>query len=155
MKKKLLDIPIVVDNTKDLPFKEPPYPTGLTKSLLEDKRPSIAEIELTLFENCNIECDFCFHDKKSEVGMSLGEMYDKMDIMEKFVAQRAGTVDMLQVNVVGGELFQDRWMEDMCRAYAIIGDHMARMAEHYGYKNFRIVWVSNFLFGKSHVNNPL
>ena len=39
-----------------------------TKWILEDKRPKIGEIELTLFENCHLNCFFCHHDKKSTVG---------------------------------------------------------------------------------------
>ena len=149
--KKLLDIPIVVENTQDLPFKEPHLPAGVTKSLLEDKRPNIAEIELTLFENCNIECDFCFHDKKSEVGMSWKEMQEKVWIAQKFMEERAGTVDMLQINIVGGELFQDRWMEILCYFYKNLAMLLSTIANLNDYKKFRIVWVSNFLFGKKEI----
>lgn len=131
-----------------LPGKAPSVDADVTKALLESKRPSIAEIELTLFENCNIECDFCFHDKKSTVGLTLDEMMSKLDIVEEFMAARQGTVEMMQVNVVGGELFQDRWMYELCENYTIIGMAMADMAKKYGYDQFRIVWVSNFLFAK-------
>ena len=145
--RKLADIPVVVE-ADALPYKSPSVPADVTKALLEEKRPSIAEIELTLFENCNIECDFCFHDKKSTTGMTMHEMLSKLDIIEDFMKARQGTVEMMQVNIVGGELFQDRYMEELLERYFIIASLMHVMAQRYGYSNFRIVWVSNFLFVK-------
>lgn len=51
-----------------------------TKLLLEAKRPDIAEIEMTLFENCHLNCSFCHHDKKSTVGLSREEIFSKLDL---------------------------------------------------------------------------
>ena len=76
-----------------------------TKQLLEDKRPDIAEIELTLFENCHLNCSFCHHDKKSTVGLSREEIFSKLDLVEQHVIKMKGRVDVIQINMVGGELF--------------------------------------------------
>lgn len=142
---KRINIPVV---EAPLPFKEPSVPKEVTKEILECKRPSIAEIELTLFENCNIVCDFCFHDKKSEVGMTDVEIFGKLEIIENFMAERQGSVDMLQVNIVGGELFQDRYLEHLAPTFIELGDRLYDLSQKYGYPDFRIVWVSNFLFVK-------
>jgi len=146
---KNVNIPIVF--TQNLEYRKPSIPPEVTKAILERKRPRIAEIELTLFENCNIVCDFCFHDKKSTTGLTYDEMFSKMELMENFMRDRQGSVDMLQVNVVGGELFQDRWLERLCGDYYSLALAMANLAEKYRYKNFRIVWVSNFLFVKKEI----
>lgn len=135
-------------------FKKPSVPADVTKAVLETKRPSIAEIELTLFENCNIECDFCFHDKKSTVGLTRDEMQEKLDHVERFFEERAHTVDLMQINMVGGELFQDRWMERLCDDYFYISWQIHNLA--YRYKvPLKIVWVSNFLFAKKEVVRDL
>jgi len=116
-----------------------------TKAILESKRPNIAEVELTLFENCDINCSFCHHDKKSIVGMQLHEMLAKLDIIEKFFKDRQGTVDFMQINIVGGELFQDSLIDEYVGYYIDIAVELQILANRYNY-NLHIVWVSNFLF---------
>lgn len=125
----------------------PSLPLDLTKKILEQKRPNIAEIELTLFENCNIECDFCFHDKKSTIGLTLTEMESKLSTIDNFIKSKVDTVELVQLNIVGGELFQDRWMERLCNDYFNLSLQIKDIATKYGV-NLRIVWVSNFLFVK-------
>jgi len=149
---KLSEIPIVqVPLTEG---KDPSVPAEVTKQLLESKRPSIAEVELTLFENCNIECDFCFHDKKSTIGLTRDEMQEKLHIADKFIEERAGTVDLVQFNIVGGELFQDRWMERLCDDFFYIAWQINNIAYKHKVK-LRIVWVSNFLFAKKELVKDL
>ncbi len=150
---QLLEIPIVpISQAKlDAPFEEPSVSKDVTKQLLETKRPVNGEIELTLFENCNIECDFCHHDKQSVVGLTRKEMFAKLPTIEKFLKERAGTVEYMQVNMVGGELFQDRWLDRLCDDYTDLLKEIARIARQYGHR-FQVVWVSNFLFaGKERI----
>ena len=125
--------------------KTPTVSANITKQILESKRPNIAEIELTLFENCNIECDFCFHDKKSMIGLTLHEMNEKLPIIEQFMKDKQGSVELMQINMVGGELFQDRWMVQICNDYYELATDIAALAKKYNHR-LRIVWVSNFLF---------
>jgi hypothetical protein len=135
-------------------FITPSLPFEMTKSLLESKRPDIAEIELTLFENCNIVCDFCFHDKKSEVGLTKEEMFSKISIIDEFLRKQVGKVDLVQINLVGGELLQDRWMKDLCDKYLELLVEIQKTYFKFNLK-MKVVVVSNFLFKKRDVVKDL
>jgi hypothetical protein len=142
-------IPIIpVTNSTDATGVSPSVPYGVTKSILENKRPTIGEIELTLFENCNIRCSFCSHDIESTEYMTLDDMMSKVSIIEKFMQERQGTFSLLQFNIVGGELFQDEIMEQMLERYLVVVRALKDKCEQYGFQ-MRVVWVSNFLFEKT------
>lgn len=143
-------IPIAVASTKNADGLVPSVPSSVTRTILESKRPSIGEIELTLFENCNIECDFCFHDKKSQVGLSYEEMLSKLPLVDGHLQKLAGRVDFVQVNMVGGELFQDQWMEEKCDQFFNLMLEIKQLADRYSLK-LQSVWVSNFLWKKFEV----
>ena len=80
----------------------------LVKRMLHTKKPVLAELELTLFENCHLNCSFCGHDKKSTVGLSREEIMSKLGVMEKFIKTVDKNVKQVQMQLVGGELLQDR-----------------------------------------------
>ena len=122
----------------------------VTRQILESKRPILGEIELTLFENCNIDCDFCFHDKKSTVGTTYAEMVSKLPIITAHFDKLAGRVDFVQINMVGGELFQDHWMEEKCEEYYNLLILIQTEAIRRGIR-LEVVWVSNFLWKKAAV----
>ena len=114
--------------------------------LLENKRPVIGEIELTLFENCHLNCSFCHHDKKSEVGITPKEILSKIALVEDHLRKLEGKVNIVQINMVGGELFQDR----MSHLYDVYLHLMARLKisfDKYGHK-MRVVWVTSLQFSK-------
>lgn len=155
---KKIDIPIVVKQ-ETLPVKEPVVPAEITKALLEEKRPKdVAEVELSLFENCNIKCDFCFLDTKSKENMSVDAMMSKLGIVDEFLKSKTGAAHMLQVNFLGGELFQDSLIkEGYLTHYAVMAHSISEMAKKYGFKECRIIWVTNLLFAnkeavKNHVD---
>lgn len=135
-------------------FTIPSLPAETTKALLESKRPEIAEIELTLFENCNIVCDFCFHDKKSPVGLTREEMFSKLPLIEEFLKKQEGRVELAQINLVGGELLQDRWMERLCEDYFDLLLEAKKSFDRYKLP-MKVVIVSNFLFKKKEVVKEL
>lgn len=132
----------------------PSVPMDVTKAILESKRPRIGEIELTLFENCNIECDFCFHDKKSTVGMSRSAMFEKLSIIEAHLIKHRGKVDLMQINILGGELFQDRYMEQLCEDYYALMVEVRKLYDKHNHV-LKVVWVSNFLFVKRDIVRDL
>jgi hypothetical protein len=135
-------------------FSTPSLPGEVTKALLESKRPDIAEIELTLFENCNIVCNFCFHDKKSPVGLTREEMFSKLPLIEEFLKKQQGRVELVQINLVGGELLQDRWMERLCEDYYDLLLSAKKSFDFYQLP-MKVVIVSNFLFKKKEVVKEL
>ena len=104
----------VKQQDRSVTFKSPALPMSVTKSILESKKPNIAEIELTLFENCNISCDFCLHDKKLTTGLTGEEMFSKIPLFVDILKRQQGRVDLVQINLVDGELLQDRWMDRLC-----------------------------------------
>lgn len=124
---------------------DPTDPSFHTKAVLEQKRPTIGEIEVTLWEACPISCTFCFLDKDSVVGLSEAEVMSKLELVEDFFAKRKGTVTMMQLNMVGGELFQDNLLREYLPIFERFTYAVMALAEEYGY-DLRIVWVSNFLF---------
>jgi len=77
------------------------------KKLIGDKKPKVAEIELTLFENCDVVCTFCGHDKESTVGLSLNEMLSKLPLIEDFIDSVDKDIEVINLHLVGGELLQD------------------------------------------------
>ena len=118
-----------------------------TKVLLEKKRPNLGEIELTLFENCHLNCAFCHHDKKSTVGLSREGMFSKIPLVEDHLKKMQGMVDTCQINMVGGELFQDRISE---WAYDIYYDMLIEIKKLYDKyeQRIKVVWVTSFQFSK-------
>ncbi len=132
----------------------PSLPAKTTKAILESKRPDIAEIELTLFENCPVNCHFCFHDKKSPVGLTRADMFSKIPLVAQFLDKQKGRVQLAQINLVGGELLQDRWMERLCRDYFGL---LVALKPHFARNRLpmKVVIVSNFLFQKREVVKAL
>ena len=131
----------------DVSSVDPSVSADITKQILESKRPVNGEIELTLFEHCNIVCDFCHHDKDSEVGMSREEMYAKIPIIESFLWDKQNAVDYMQINVVGGELFQDDKMEPLVLNYLLLMHKLLPIFKQYGHV-MKVVFVTNMLFKK-------
>ena len=114
--------------------------------LLENKRPIIGEIELTLFENCHLNCSFCHHDKKSEVGITPKEILSKITLVEDHLKKLEGKVNIVQINMVGGELFQDR-MSHLYEVYHHLMMRIKPLFKGYGHE-MRVVWVTSLQFSQ-------
>lgn len=85
---------------------------NLVKQLITFKKPKIAEIECTFFENCDVNCAFCGHDKQSTVGLSQKEMLSKLKPIEEFLDNIDDDIHTVNLHMVGGELLQDRLIGD-------------------------------------------
>nr|MCS5589904.1 hypothetical protein [Candidatus Thioglobus sp.] len=114
--------------------------------LLENKRPVIGEIELTLFENCHLNCSFCHHDKQSEVGITSEEILSKISLVEDHLKKLEGKVNLVQINMVGGELFQDR-MSHLYDVYLHLMTRIKMLFNKYNHE-MRVVWVTSLQFSK-------
>jgi hypothetical protein len=141
--KALMPDNVTDDHLLDTP--EQQAANKVTHMILERKRPLIGEIEITLFENCPIVCDFCFHDKDSTVGMTYPEMLAKLPLVEAHCKKMQGKVHAMQFNMVGGELFQDRAREKLYPMYYDLMLEIKKICDKYGHV-IQVVWVSNFLF---------
>ena len=84
----------------------------MVKKMLKNKKPVLAEIELTLFENCHLNCDFCGHAKKSTVGLSREEIMSKIGLIDEFLQKMDKDIKLVQLQLVGGELLQDYLIKD-------------------------------------------
>jgi len=78
--------------------------------ILRAKHPNTLEIEVTLFENCDVVCTFCGHEKNDTFGMSIDEMLNKLTPIEEYLKSANKDVLYSNVHMLGGELFQDRLM---------------------------------------------
>jgi len=116
------------------------------KNILEAKRPAIGEIELTLFENCHLNCSFCHHDKNSTVGVSPEEILSKVGLVREHLIKLNGSVETVQINMVGGELFQDRLVH-LYPVYEELLDQINTVYMELGYL-IKVVWVTSFQFQK-------
>lgn len=79
--------------------------------LLEGKIVTTGEVTVSLFEHCNLSCTFCPQDHSSMVGASLEEMLFKANRITEWINLN-GRTTRFRINVMGGELFQDRFVKD-------------------------------------------
>ncbi len=109
-------------------------------TLLKDKLPDSSEIEIHLFEFCNLSCAFCGQDHDSTVGMSRDSIMEKAALVNAFI--KNNNTDSHIINIMGGEIFNDEISDDMFELY------------HEFYKaiykpNVRFNWVTNLVFNKN------
>lgn len=73
------------------------------KELLKDKTTKSSEIELHLFEYCNLSCSFCGQDHKNKEGMNT--IVEKANQVIDFID--ASPMNSHTINIMGGEIFND------------------------------------------------
>lgn len=87
----------------------------LQQAILEQKRNTVQEISLHLFEKCNMSCVFCWQDHDSMVGVD--SILSKTQIVNEFVAR--SSYKEFVVNLMGGELFDpDIFSDTLADQYA-------------------------------------
>lgn len=114
--------------------------------LLGPKVSESSEVELHLFEFCNLACSFCGQDHDSTEGMST--IVDKANQVIDFID--ASPLKKHTINVMGGEIFNDEIpqsvFEDYMQFYKKIRSFcLARNLQ------VRFNWVTNLIF---HKNRP-
>jgi uncharacterized protein YutD len=119
---------------------------SLVKEILKSKKPKLGEIEVTLFEFCNLKCDFCFHKVNDKTGLTKEEIMEKLSTIFSFSNSIKEEVKVIQLNMVGGELMIDSLIEV---GYLEIYKEFILEVNKY-YKeigiDLRVVFVSNYLF---------
>jgi hypothetical protein len=114
-------------------------------AILKDKIPDFAEIEIFLFEYCNLRCVHCFQDHNSKVGMSESDIIAKIAIIEDFF-KRSPKHDVI-LNIMGGELFLDELLDEYLPVYTKFIDAVNELAKIHN-KKPKFNFVTNLLTTK-------
>ena len=114
------------------------------KHVLKNKVPDSTEIELHLFEFCNLSCAFCGQDHDSTEGMNT--ITEKASQVIEFMKTSDKTSHI--VNVMGGEIFNDlvpdETFDQYWEFYKLINDWCSEQSN-----TVRFNWVTNLIFLKS------
>lgn len=116
----------------------------LLRGMLQSKLPHSTEIELHLFEYCNLSCSFCGQDHDSKEGMNTirqkaAQVIDFMDASE---------LTNHTVNIMGGEIFNDDIppfiFDDYMAFYKMIRSYCIHTKQ-----TVRFNFVTNLIFSKN------
>ena len=114
---------------------------SVLKSILSRKLSNCSEIELHLFEFCNLNCSFCGQDHNSKVGFETiqEKALDAMAFMHK--SHHSAHI----INIMGGEIFNDEIPDDLFKEYLAFGNSIIEYASQ---NNQKIIlnWVTNLIF---------
>ncbi len=113
--------------------------------VLKDKLPISSEIELHLFDFCNLRCTFCGQDHESKEGME--EIRNKILPVQEFISKN--TIDSHIVNIMGGEIFNDEVPDHLFKDYENLATSIHEHAQSLGHQ-CTFNWVTNLVFKKSH-----
>lgn len=116
------------------------------RTVLKDKFPHSTEIELHLFEFCNLSCSFCGQDHNSKEGME--SIVKKADRVIEFM--HSSNLNSHTINVMGGEIFNDEIPANIFNDYITFIKNIAEAAEKHKYQ-VRFNLVTNLLFQKNRV----
>lgn len=111
--------------------------------LLESKLPDASEVELHLFELCNLRCHFCGQDHEDTTGFDL--VLDKIPPVKEFIKNNYRTKHI--INIMGGEIFNDDLPDSMFESYKILAVETNEYAKQLGHE-CTFNWVTNLIFKK-------
>jgi len=114
--------------------------------LLKDKYNADAEVEMILFNWCNLYCNFCSQDHDSIVGMTSEEVYQKIWITKDFLDKSPS--ECISFSMMGGELFADEVPDEMFEAYYQLAMASTEHCTKLG-KKAKWTWVSNFAYNNT------
>lgn len=81
--------------------------------LLERKIPESSEIQLILFQHCNLKCNFCGQDHTNATG--LDTITQKAEEIKKFMTGNMRKSHI--INMMGGEIFNDELPDKVFKDY--------------------------------------
>ena len=117
--------------------------TYLTK-LLARKVPDASEVELHLFELCNLRCHFCGQDHDDKTGFD--GILDKIIPVNDFITNNFKKKHIL--NIMGGEIFNDELPDSFFGDYFTLANTIHLHAKSLGH-HCTFNWVTNLIFNKS------
>ncbi len=112
--------------------------------LLSNKLPDSSEIELHLFELCNLRCHFCGQDHEDKTGFD--EILSKIAPVKEFISSNPKKSHIL--NIMGGEIFNDELPDTFFSDYLTLAREVDSHAKSLGHTCV-FNWVSNLIFSKS------
>lgn len=92
-------------------------PTDITAALLKRKQSKIVEVEIHLFEDCNMSCAYCCQEHNEAFGPSEEAFARKIQIAEKHMRRMKPGNESIAINLMGGELFQDKYGREVYELY--------------------------------------
>jgi MoaA/NifB/PqqE/SkfB family radical SAM enzyme len=117
---------------------------SFAQALLKSKTPESSEIELHLFEFCNLNCQFCGQDHNSKTGMST--ILNKIEPVQMFISKNPKKKHIL--NIMGGEVFNDLVSDQLFEDYYQLALNVDRHAKSLGHHCI-FNWVTNLVFAKT------
>jgi len=113
------------------------------KGLLNKKLNNQTEVEIHLFEFCNLSCKFCGQDHDSKVGFDA--ILKKADDAIAFM--KRSHLNEHIINVMGGEVFNDLIPDELFADYDRFCKKILDFSKESGQK-VTINWVTNLIFHK-------
>lgn len=118
--------------------------SSMLSQLLKSKVPNQSEIELHLFEFCNLRCHFCGQDHDDKTGMH--EIRSKIKRVTEFIAENPSKHHIL--NIMGGEIFNDQIEDSLFDEYLYFATEIHKFASQLGH-SCQFNWVTNLVFTKT------
>lgn len=110
-------------------------------TLLQDKLEDHSEIEVRLFDYCNLKCSFCSVKTDSKEG--LDTIRDKAYLIVDWIKQ--SPLNSHRVSIMAGELFQDGLPEHVWDDYYFLVKYVQDYCKLHG-QELRVNFVTNLIF---------
>lgn len=120
---------------------ESPVDVELVTNIIQRKIPKDAEIELSLFQACNLRCSFCWQDHDDKEG--LDTIRNKAVPINEFL--KTNPSPKTTICMMGGELFQDGQDPDLYNQYYDLCVNVTQYAKSIG-KEVRFTLVTNMIW---------
>lgn len=111
--------------------------------LLKEKIPDSSEIELHLFEFCNLRCHFCGQDHGDKTGMD--QIQSKIPRIMEFIQKNRKNSHI--INIMGGEIFNDEIPDALFSEYFKMAEAIHIQAKNGGH-HVHFNWVTNLVYEK-------
>ncbi|MDR3607763.1 MAG: hypothetical protein P4M08_10325 [Oligoflexia bacterium] len=114
--------------------------------LLKEKEYDLVEVEMQLFENCNLRCAFCSQDHRASLEQaSLKSLMNKADLVKDYMRDHPGKD--FKFNLMGGEIFQDHFSDEHFENLFALARRLREDCDAHG-KTARFMFTTNLIFEK-------